>query len=738
MANIRVDINGTIKDGSEIVFRSPVDCSAITGLVVYYTAEDGTAASKEFVLADAHGHNVGDIDHLFAENVVVKVILDVTAGMAYVQNADTNAYIERTFVKTVGGVAPDDSGNVALPDGQDGVTYVPSVEDGWLSWENNGGLPNPEPIYIIGQDGKDGADGKDGQDGYTPVKGKDYFDGKDGNPGKDGTDGKSAYAYALDGGYTGTEEEFAQKLASESGGLPLPAVAAVGQFIAVSAVNENGKVTATEANDDVTVKYTPQNFTPEQKAQILENIGAAKEVKPRVKAEITVTTQDNALLNKNNRVETLNGCWCRYTNEIPVSEGDRFSVVFASVASDGHPNILWLDADKTVISTEIHNISVGCLLVTVPPGVTYVRFADSGYGTIASLTENIKLRFEILHMAREDEEREIDIVGKTGGYYGWMNTWSSVDYMSSKRSNPIPTYDGDTFYFTGGNGVSEAIWYDSNGAVLSRTNGTGSQLSLIPPIGAVLVRFISYSYNTDLTTCLLNVAYKSEDKTLEYLQGMNYLWGKKYVACGDSFTAGDFATKTEETWDEATQEYKTYCWHIANRNRMNLVNEARSGTTMYNNGNEYAFSVNRYKQIPTDADYITICFGLNETTAPIGTLEDATNATVIGAWNVVLEYLITNMPYAKIGIIIPDAWCSAAMREALIDVAEYWGIPYLDLTGDPRIPLLINGRRSGPTLSAKAIELRTAAFAISAEDTHPNPKGHAYRSTIIENFMRSL
>ena len=114
MANIRVDVNGTIKDGSEIVFRSPVDCSAITGLVVYYTAEDGAAASKEFVLADAHGHNVGDIDHLFAENVVVKVILDVTAGMAYVQNADTNAYIERTFVKTVNGKAPDKNGNVEV------------------------------------------------------------------------------------------------------------------------------------------------------------------------------------------------------------------------------------------------------------------------------------------------------------------------------------------------------------------------------------------------------------------------------------------------------------------------------------------------------------------------------------------------------------------------------------------------------------------------------------------------
>lgn len=45
-----------------------------------------------------------------------------------------------------------------------------------------------------------------GADGYTPKKGVDYFDG---------ADGKSAYQYAQDGGYTGSEEEFAQKLATE-------------------------------------------------------------------------------------------------------------------------------------------------------------------------------------------------------------------------------------------------------------------------------------------------------------------------------------------------------------------------------------------------------------------------------------------------------------------------------------------------------------------------------------------
>lgn len=107
--NIRVDLEAPITDGREVVFRSPVDCSQVTGLKVYHSGE-----CKEFAFADAHGNNVGDIPHLFAENVVVKVILDVTTGMAFVQNADTNAYIERTFVKTVNGVGPDANGNVMV------------------------------------------------------------------------------------------------------------------------------------------------------------------------------------------------------------------------------------------------------------------------------------------------------------------------------------------------------------------------------------------------------------------------------------------------------------------------------------------------------------------------------------------------------------------------------------------------------------------------------------------------
>ena len=107
--------------------------------------------------------------------------------------------------------------------GNDGATFIPQIsEDGILSWTNDKGLENPEPVRIVGKDGEaptieiddngfwviggynTGVKAK-GEDGHTPVKGVDYFDGKD---------GKNAYQYAVDGGYEGSEGEFAQKMAT--------------------------------------------------------------------------------------------------------------------------------------------------------------------------------------------------------------------------------------------------------------------------------------------------------------------------------------------------------------------------------------------------------------------------------------------------------------------------------------------------------------------------------------------
>ena len=95
MANISVNSPVPVYDGQPLTFRSPADCSAISGLIVHY--HDGkVATSKTFQFADAHGNNVGDYD-LFAADALVKVILDTDTSLAFVQNADTNAYLEGRF-----------------------------------------------------------------------------------------------------------------------------------------------------------------------------------------------------------------------------------------------------------------------------------------------------------------------------------------------------------------------------------------------------------------------------------------------------------------------------------------------------------------------------------------------------------------------------------------------------------------------------------------------------------------
>ena len=127
MANIKVAIDYTLVNGQPLTFKSPADCSQVTGLTVHYP-EGGVNTSKTFKFADAHGNNVGDID-LFASDVLVNVILDVDALRAHVQNADTNAYLENRFKQTADAIS-------ALP--QSRGDYAGTAEDSLMSMRTPG------------------------------------------------------------------------------------------------------------------------------------------------------------------------------------------------------------------------------------------------------------------------------------------------------------------------------------------------------------------------------------------------------------------------------------------------------------------------------------------------------------------------------------------------------------------------------------------------------------------------
>jgi hypothetical protein len=101
-----------------------------------------------------------------------------------------------------------------------------------------------------------------------------------------------------------------------------------------------------------------------------------------------------------------------------------------------------------------------------------------------------------------------------------------------------------------------------------------------------------------------------------------------------------------------------------------------------------------------------------------------------------------NIPLAKMGVIMPDAWMTQSYYEALKGICEWWGIPLLDLGGDPNISLMNGGRRqgSGLVLNPVAAQIRNEAFYndYSQGDAHPNLEGHKWRSTVIEHWIRGL
>ena len=101
--------------------------------------------------------------------------------------------------------------------GEDGGYYAPSVDDaGNLTWTaSKTGMPAVDGANIKGPKGDTGATGPQGPKGDTGATGATGAQGPQGPAGAAGADGKSAYQYAQEGGYTGTEAEFAAKLAKE-------------------------------------------------------------------------------------------------------------------------------------------------------------------------------------------------------------------------------------------------------------------------------------------------------------------------------------------------------------------------------------------------------------------------------------------------------------------------------------------------------------------------------------------
>jgi hypothetical protein len=94
--NIRVYLEREIEDGIGVKFKAPADCLAATRLTIQTPAN---TEGVEFAFADANGNDIGTLDNLFSTGAIVNVLLNTDTMAAFVQNADTNAYLESRFVE---------------------------------------------------------------------------------------------------------------------------------------------------------------------------------------------------------------------------------------------------------------------------------------------------------------------------------------------------------------------------------------------------------------------------------------------------------------------------------------------------------------------------------------------------------------------------------------------------------------------------------------------------------------
>lgn len=329
-------------------------------------------------------------------------------------------------------------------------------------------------------------------------------------------------------------------------------------------------------------------------------------------------------------------------------------------------------------------------------------------------------------------------INKNTGVFTEYSAAVATDYVD------ISTYRGKILAITGEANFDTCLiaLYDSSQNFIDSFGKTDLRVAVVWTAEKVVIddlletyptlKYLRFSGLNTSSSKKLNISifspFNTDDLVDDVLKS-NSLYGKKWVACGDSFTHGG-----NVAIDPVTGLHKSYPYWIAQRNKMNLVMMANSGETIHNKDDSTnKFTPTRYLSIPSDADIITLSWGLNETGVTIGESSSSDDTTLWGAFNEVISFILANNPKCKIGIIIQDGWMTQTIADAEKAIGEYWGIPVLDLKFDKNVPLGIYGR---PNVSTDAINDRNSVFMDATN--HPTEDGHKYRSTFIESWLRSL
>ena len=344
-----------------------------------------------------------------------------------------------------------------------------------------------------------------------------------------------------------------------------------------------------------------------------------------------------------------------------------------------------------------------------------------------------------------------------------INVNGVIDYICDsylvKESNSSTAYSSDNFVLWHGKSASKNWVFVRDNRYSTKqefqAGVTGVLIYVtINPVTTALPNMYLRTVDGENTISISNgtvsaTYYKSVEQTVIADSG-NILYGKKWAVCGDSFSNGVLTTTIGE--GKYYDKKVTYPWLIGNRNNMEILKFFEGGRTLgfpavpgtFTNSLTYPSGAYYYQNIPADVDYITIYLGINDChhatgdeQIPLGTVDDTTTATYLGAYNVVLLWLIENRPNAHIGMIITNGTeNNPEYRQGQIAIAQKYGVPYIDMNGDSRTPTM--HRTCNPNIASSVKQILIDKWAVSSSNPHPNDAAHRYESTFIEAFLRSI
>ena len=240
----------------------------------------------------------------------------------------------------------------------------------------------------------------------------------------------------------------------------------------------------------------------------------------------------------------------------------------------------------------------------------------------------------------------------------------------------------------------------------------------------------------------------------EVHQPINLLEGINWCAIGDSFTWGDPAN--DKFTDRNGKEWHlTATTWLANEIRANLIQVGLGGAHFMprivdgeidTSAANYIMNPNWWygiKNLQSNTQLITIQIGLNDNghdNFPIGSYGDETLLTSYGAFKILMDKIKEICPFAKIGLIVSDAFLRTEYANFLYDLSKKYNLPILDLSSSTVGTIYGTSAGDSYNYNFASAEVKTAnneKYRISSTNGHPNTESHKLRVEKMRLFINS-